>query len=323
MKTIKPPKLQQGDTIAIISPSQSILLEEEQTQGFEKGIKKLESWGYKVTISNHSKGKYYYSAGTPKERVDDLHQAFLDPAVKAIIMSIGGETADELLPLIDFDLLKIHPKIIMGMSDGTNILAPITDKTGLIAFYGPDLIYGFGIQSDTEAFDRQVFDCLMGKGAKWEPLPNLVSDEGVKLSKEWKTYREGKAQGKLIGGYLEIILGLMATGYLKDIQNSIFYLESMEGSHTLHMRLQYLKMMGLFERISGLILGYFPDIEKNKKFYRDIGDIILELTADKSFPILQVNELGHQVKNYVWPNGLEVELDSSLKKITALENPVS
>jgi len=315
---IKPSKLIKGDTIGIISPSQSILLEEEQTQGFEKGIKKLEGLGFKVLLGKHAKGKYFYSAGTPKERVEDLHQMFLDPQVKAIIMSIGGETANELLPLMDFGLIKNHPKIIMGMSDGTNILAPITDKAGFITFYGPDLIYEFGIQENTEDFDKQIMDCLMGQKPEWKPLNNLIDDDGVKLPLGWQTIRKGATNGRLMGGYLEEILCLMATGYLKNIDNTILYLESMEGSNTIHMRLQYLKMMGLLDKINGLILGYFPDIEKNKTYFRPIGDIILELTADKNFPILQVNELGHQVKNYVWPNGLEVELDSTNKKITAL-----
>lgn len=320
---VKPPKLVKGDTIGIISPSQSILLEEEQTQGFEKGIKKLEDLGFKVVLGKHAKGKYFYSAGTPKERIDDLHQMFSDPQVKAIIMSIGGETANELLPLMDFELIKNNPKIIMGMSDCTNILAPITDKTGLITFYGPDLIYGFGIQDGTESFDQQIFDCLMGGKIEWKSLGGLISDEGIKLPSGWRTIREGVVKGKLMGGYLDIILCLMATGYLRNIDKTVFYLESMQDSNILHGRLQHLKMMGFFDKISGLILGYFPDLEKDKNFFRPIGDIILELTADKNFPILQVNELGHQTKNYVWPNGLAVELNATKKTIKALESCVN
>lgn len=320
---IKSPKLQQGDTIGIISPSQSISIEKEHKEGFEKGIKRLQELGFKVKVSKHAKGKYFYSSGTPEERVEDLHNMFKDPKVKAILMSIGGETANEVLPLLDFELIKKNPKIILGMSDGTTLLASITDKTGLVTFYGPDLIYSFGIQKDTEKFEEQMFKCLTEGKAEFKRLDNLVDDNGNIMPKEWEVIRSGKTKGKLIGGYLEIILHLIGTEYLNNIEGSILFLESMESASINHTRIQYLKMMGVFDKISGLILGYFPNIKDDMKYYRSIGDIILELTKDKNFPILQINELGHYVKNYTFPTGIEVELDTDNKTITALEDCVS
>ncbi|MCL5784324.1 MAG: LD-carboxypeptidase [Patescibacteria group bacterium] len=319
---IKPPKLANGDTIGIFSPSQSISMEKEHLEGFYTGIKRLEELGFKIKLSDNVKGKYYYSSGTPKQRVDDLHKMFTDKEVKALLMSLGGETANEVLPLLDFNLIKNNPKIMLGMSDGTNLLAPITDKTGLVTFYGPDLIYSFGIQKDMQEFERQMFKCLMEGKADFQPLNGLIDDNGHKMPDGWKTIRGGQAKGRLIGGYLEIIMALMGTNYLNNIDETILFLESMETSSTIHMRLQYLKLMGVFDRINGLILGYFPDIKNNEKYYREIGDIVLEITKDKDFPILQVNELGHSAKNYTWPMGINVELDTTNKTITALESCV-
>lgn len=161
MEIIKPPRLQKGDTIGIISPSQSVVIDNKQTRGFNKGIKKLETLGFKVLIAPHARGRYFYSAGTPEERAEDFQQMIGDRKVKAILMSMGGETANEVLPLLDFELIRHNPKIIMGMSDGTTLLCPITDKTGLITFYGPDLIYGFGLCQRAGPFHRQILECLM------------------------------------------------------------------------------------------------------------------------------------------------------------------
>ncbi|MDO8499005.1 MAG: LD-carboxypeptidase [bacterium] len=321
-KVIKPSRLNKGDTIGIISPSQSINIESEQTEGFYKGLEKLKQFGFNYKLGKHSQGKYFYSAATPEQRAEDLHDMFRDPEVKAVLMSIGGETANEVLPLLDFELIKNNPKIFIGMSDGTTLLAPTTDKTGLITFYGPDLIYGFGIQKDTKKFDEQMWKCLVEGKAEFHPLGNLINDNGKKIPDGWKTIRQGQAKGKLIGGYLEILMALIGAKYLNNLEGKILFLESMEGSHTIHMRLQYLKLMGIFNRINGLILGYFPDIQNDEKFYREIGDIVLEITKDKNFPILQVNELGHLVKNYTWPMGIEFELDATNKSIVALEDCV-
>lgn len=322
MEIIKPKGLHRGDTFGIVSPSQSVLYDPKYIKGFNEGVRKLENLGFKVKVGSHARGQYFYSAGTPEERVEDIHQLFIDEKIRVILMSIGGATANEVLPLLDFQLIKRNPKIILGMSDGTTLLSPITDRTGLITFYGPDLIYGFGLATNAKLFDKQIFDCLMEGKVKFAPLRNLKTDDGKKIPEEWKTVYPGKISGRLVGGYLEIINNLVATKYLNGLDGAILYLESMEGSDIIHMRLQYMKLLGVFDRVAGLILGYFPDVEKEKHSYRPIGDIILELTQGKKLPTLQVNELGHMVMNYAWPNGLRVELDATGQKITALENCV-
>lgn len=318
-QVIKPKRLNKGDTIGIISPSQTVNLIPEQKEGFRKGIENLKNVGFNVKLGKFAQEQHYYSAGTPEQRAQDFHEMLRDPEVKAILMSLGGETENEVLPLVDFELIRNNPKILMGMSDGTTLLAPITDKTGLVTFYGPDLIYGFGIQKDTEKFDQQIWDSLMTGEAKYTPLSNLVDDEGRKMPEGWLAIRPGTASGQLIGGYLETVMALIGAKYLNNLDGKILFLESMEGSNTIHMRLQFLNLMGVFNRIKGLILGYFPDIKNDEKFYREIGEIMLDLTKGKNFPILQVNEMGHLARNYAWAMGIETELDATKKTIQALE----
>ena len=67
-------------------------------------------------------------------RVADLHAAFLDDNVKAILAVTGGYNANELLPYLDFELIAKHPKIICGYSDFTSLANAITAKTGLVTF---------------------------------------------------------------------------------------------------------------------------------------------------------------------------------------------
>ncbi len=322
-KTLKPKRLQAGDVVGIFSPSSSVLGKPKRLKGFNEGVKHLRALGFKVKIGKHAQGKYFYSSGTPQERASDFHELIKDPKLRAILMSMGGETANEVLPLLDFELIKANPKIIIGMSDGTTLLVSITAKTGLITFYGPDLIYFFGLsKGNFKPFEEQTLKCLMQGQAEFKPLKNLETDEGRKLTTGWQRHREGVVEGTLIGGYLEIIQSLIGANFLSNLEGKILYLESMESSPMIHMRLQYLKLLGVFDKISGLILGYFPDVDKDPLTFRPIGDIVLELTKEKSFPILQVNELGHMVKNYTWPNGLRIRLDATKMALTALEECV-
>ena len=143
MKIIKPKKLQKGDLVSIISPSSKV--SNELIKQFNNGVKFLEDLGLKVKVEKNALGEYFYSSGTVEERLNDIHEAFADKKVKAVIMSIGGETANQLLDGLDFDLIKKNPKIFSGISDGTTLLNPIFSKTGLITYHGPDLIFGFGL----------------------------------------------------------------------------------------------------------------------------------------------------------------------------------
>ncbi len=141
MDIIKPKKLKIGDTIGIVSPSGYIA--PELKPQFDNGVKFLESLGLRVKIAKNVFKRYYYSAGTVNERVSDLHEMFADPEVGAIIQSQGGETANELLDHLNWELIKNNPKIFGGMSDGTTLLLSIFAKTGIITLHGPDLLWWY------------------------------------------------------------------------------------------------------------------------------------------------------------------------------------
>jgi muramoyltetrapeptide carboxypeptidase len=132
MKTIIPPKLQKGDKIGIVSPSSSI---QSRKKLFLKSAKKLEkALGVKVVWGKHAFGRHFYSSGTVKERLDDIHRMIANPEIKAVYFSIGGSTAIDLLEGLDFEMIRKNPKIINGFSDATTIMNAVYAKTGLVGF---------------------------------------------------------------------------------------------------------------------------------------------------------------------------------------------
>ena len=136
--TTKPPRLQPGDTVGIISPSWGGGA--RYPHRIERGAAHLRSLGFKVKIAPHALNSIGFVSDTPENRVADIHAMFLDPEVKAIIASIGGDHSCHLLPLLDFDLIAAHPKIFMGYSDITvlNVAIQPNDRPGDLQRPGAD-----------------------------------------------------------------------------------------------------------------------------------------------------------------------------------------
>lgn len=321
MDIIKPKKLKAGDTVGIVSPSGFIA--PELKPQFDSGVKFLENLGLRVKVGKNVFKRYYYSAGTVEERVADIHEMFADPEVKAVIQSQGGETANELLDSLDWNLIKRNPKIFGGMSDGTNLLLSIFAKTGLITLHGPDLLWGYGDGTndyETESLRR----CLLG-GAAFKVCSDqghIVSPESLNSSKKWKCWRQGYAEGRLLGGNLSIFQLLQGTDYMPPLEDSILFLEGYcNTAENLARRLAALRQTGVFGKIEGLVLGYFfgnamPDPVSN----RPIGEIALEEAAGYGFPILEIGEIGHNAPNCNLPVGAMARLDAANLEFSIIED---
>ncbi len=323
MKIIKPKKLQKGDTVVIVSPSGCV--PDELKDQFNKGVKFLESLGLKVKIGKNALKRFYYSGGTVAERLSDIHDAFSDKEVKAIVMSVGGASANHLLEGLDFNLIKNNPKIFCGISDGTTLLNPIFSKSGLVTYHGPDLIFTFGLQMSPiirRNLEKTLFDGAVGQlqqNPNWKGLAKLNKDEKYK---GWRCIRSGKANGKLIGGNVNCLLSFENTEFRPSYDGSILFLEAyMATVEDLHQAFVHFRQAKIFDRINGLILGYFYGSHmEDKQQDREISEVILEVTKNYFFPILEIGELGHNVENYILPIGCVATIDAD-KKYFSIDEP--
>src|SRR3989338_862757 len=322
MKIIKPKKLQKGDTVGIISPSGAI--RPKLQKQFYKGVAALESYGLKVKLGKHVFDQYYYSAGTEDVRIKDFNDVWRDPEVKMVLMSQGGYTANQLLDSIDYEMIKKNPKIFAGISDGTTLLNAIFAKTGLITYHGPDLLWTFGRKITDpfkQNFKKTFFD---GNVGQFHENKNWTHQEKKDIKPiRWRCIRNGKAAGILMGGHSEALSEIMLAGYGPDFNNALLFLEGTNDIATLDLQFTALKLHGVFDKIKGLIIGWFENHElKEKERNREVADVILEVTRDYSFPILEIGELGHNVENYVLPIGCMATIDAGKKNFSIDESTV-
>jgi muramoyltetrapeptide carboxypeptidase len=295
--------------------------------------------GYSVKIGKNAKKVRGHKAGTIRERIDDLHEMFEDKKVRAIITSIGGYNSNELLPELDYELIRKNPKILCGYSDITSLHCGIHSQTGLVVFYGPQLLPQFGDFGGLIPYTRKWFDSLVQQPRaigrvdpsdvytyerlEWDRDDNRKRQ--VKKADGWKMLKKGRGQGKLVGGHIGTFCSLFGTKYLPSFKDAILFWEDTESSTAETDRLlAQLRMAGIFDQINGMIVGRVNPNEYTVNS-NDLGfhDIILDATRDYEFPIVAEMDFGHTDPMFTIPYGVVGKIDTVQLEFSILEPAVS
>jgi len=239
---------------------------------------------------------------------------FSNPEIKAIYCAHGGDTANQILSLINYELIKNNPKIFLGMSDIDVLHLAINTKTDLVVFHGSDPKSGRGFDLDIDY--------------TWQNFQNRLINKSKEIpaSSERICVREGVVEGKIIGCNLSSILKLAGTPYFPNFENSILFLEGYsENTKKAIFKLQQLKEIGVFNKIKGIVIGSvlgFQDKEwiKENNIKVKYEDIVLDITKEYDFPILKTNDFGHRSPNCFLPIGAKVKLDATNKSIEIIDD---
>ncbi len=331
MELIKPKKLKKGDTIAIIAPSGG--LGAIFPHRVDNGIKALRDLGFQIKeYPTVRKISDLGDSGNPDERAKDIHDAFEDKKIKAIICSIGGIAANSVLNKIDYNIIKKNPKIFCGYSDITLLHHAFLKKAGLITFYGPCLMTQFGEYPKPWDYTEDYFYKSLIKGnlnqiepskkwtdeiLDWNEKKDLERPRKLFDNEGYIWLKKGKVIGKITGGCLYSLLQLKGTKYEPDYNKKILFIETPEGQNFnkgepleyVNAQLRDLMNSGVFDRISGLIVG--RPFRYNKEEIQKFKKIILDNTKEYNFPILYGVDIGHTDPMITLPLGVEVTLDSS------------
>lgn len=324
--------LREGDAIGIYSPSApATYTASKRTQ---RGISFLESKGFKIKLGKLSGKKDYYRSGSIKERSQELNELINDPEIKCIMSSIGGYNSNSLLPYIDYEAFKLNPKMIIGYSDVTAILLAIYAKTGISTFYGSALVPSFGefqpLVEENWKYFKEI--CMNNHESSYEYIiPEKWTDEFINWEEYdrpkklynniWKTEIEGNCVGRLIGGNLNTMMGIWGTEYMPEIKvGDILYIEdTMENPMILERSFALLKNSGIFNKISGIILGkheQYDDLDTNRR----PADILLEILGNEEIPFLSEFDSCHTHPIMPLVIGGIYKLDATNRTVTWIVN---
>lgn len=303
---IIPNKLEKGDKIGVIAPSNPIT--QESLEDINNSIMLMESSGFKIEF-----GKYVFDNslgyGTSAiKKAEDINNMFKNPEIKAIFCASGGANSNSTFEYLDYETIKNNPKILCGFSDSTSITNMITAKTGLVTFNGPT--FKALTSWDTEYGYKQVMKRFVeGKLELSEP------------GEEFVTIKEGIAEGELIGGNLNLTTNMVCGKYSLDFKDKILFIEELvfESDPTMVSNYLYkMKQNNVFKQIKGLWIGNYEGKIPLEK-------IVLDVLEDEqiTFPIIKSNNFGHIDKKQVIPVGLKAKIDTKEKvKIKLLEKCV-
>jgi len=299
------PKLKKGDTIMVVSPSQSISTIEEGN--IELALKKLESLGFKVRFSSNCFELDDFNSSSIKSRIDDLNEAFKYDTVNAIICARWGFNSNQLLNYIDYKLIKNNPKIFCGYSDITALNNAIYAKAGLVTYAG--INFSTFRKKKCQEYNINYFKkCLMSN----EPYKVLPSEKYYEYSsnrlihnKGYFSIRDGEANGEIVGENLCTFNLLQGTKYMPNLKGKIIFLEeeNISSKDTIYMfdrRLESLSQQKDFDKIKGLVIGRF------QKATGMTNEMLRKIIASKNIPpvpIIAGLDFAHTIPRFSYPIG--------------------
>jgi muramoyltetrapeptide carboxypeptidase len=304
MKT--PQILQPGDGIRIVAPSRSASILPKE--GIEAAKARLESLGFQVTF-----GKYIFEddlqhSSSIEHRIADIHAAFADPHVKAILTVIGGFNSNELLPYLDYDLISKHPKIFCGYSDITAIATAITARCGFVTYSGPHFSsfqMEKGQDYQTSSFLAAVAQkdsYSLTSSSEWSDDAWYLDEENRNFERtEWKTYNEGTAEGTIWGGNLCTLNLLQGTPYMPELKDAILFVEDDYMVTPELFARDLTSLLQAVQSVKALVIGRFQ--RESKMTEEQLHFILDKHPILKRVPVLYNADFGHTQPVFTFPIG--------------------
>ena len=289
-----PESLKIGDIIGIVAPSDPLV--GDNIEQIEIARKKVENAGFKVKFSKNLFANTYGYSATAEEKAEDINTMFKDKEIKMIWCAKGGGNSNSTFDYLDYEIIKKNPKIICGFSDITSLTNVIHEKTGLVTFSSTN--FKTIATADTDYGYNEVIKRFVDKSLELGPTD------------EYKTLKEGIAEGELVGGNLCMTTGMVTGKYSIDFKDKILFIEELgiESFPTLVSNNLYkMKQNGVFDEIKGLWIGNFEHESGIK-----LEDIVMDvLKNDYDFPIVKSNNFGHTDTITVIPVGTKARIDTS------------
>lgn len=339
--TIKPKKLQKGDTIAVISPSwggPSVF-----PHIYEFGIKTLESLGLAIKEYPSARKDADYLYENPEFRAKDINNAFADDKVKAIFISIGGDDSVRILPFLDAGVIRKNPKIIIGYSDATTLLTYL-NQLGLVTLHGPTIMAGFSqwaalgknfqehvktiLFENPKNYEYKPYDFYVEGYLNWSNKSNVGKIKSMSKNTGWNILQgSSRIQGKLFGGCIETLEFMKGTKYWPndDFWNGkILFLETSENKPSPDQVKRILRNYGMqeiFDKISALFIGRARDYSEKEKeeLNRNILTVVNTEFKNTKLPIVTNMDFGHTDPQWILPLGIKAEFDCRKKEFKLIE----
>lgn len=320
MPTIKPNALRPGDTIGVVAPAGPV-----DRERIDRAVDRLQQRGFRVKTYGDIYRSRGYLAGDDATRADELTDAFADPEPAAVWCARGGYGTTRLLDRIDFRVIRRHPKVFIGFSDITALHLAIGRQCGIVSFHGPNLQDGFGNRDDMPpANEAALWRAVM---ATEQPgnASGYEFDCAGPIDSALRTIRGGSATGRLTGGNLSVIAGLLGTPFELNTDGRILFFEEVnEQPYRVDRYLSQLWLAGKLQTAAGILLGDFSyDDDEPAESSAVVAALLDDYFSRLDVPVLAGFPAGHGRHNLTLPLEMQVELDATNRRVYVCDAPLT
>lgn len=318
--TLIPPRLRRGDEVRVIAPSRS--LSAIGRDGVAIAESRFAEMGLRVSYGAHVEEMDAFKSSSVEARIADLHAAFADPGVRGVLTVIGGFNANQLLPRIDWDLVRANPKVFCGYSDITALSNAMFAATGLVTYSGPHFST-FGMVKGLEHTVAMFRRCVMETGPYEAPAAAQWSDDAWFADQENRkfhanpgprTIHAGVAEGTAGGGNLCTLNLLHGTRWMPPLEGAVLFVEEDDlpgafGAAEFDRNLVSVLQQPGGDRLAGVAIGRFqPGSQVTDELLRAMIASKPELAR---VPVACGFDFGHTTPHTTIPIGGRVRLDAS------------
>lgn len=305
MRRILPRPLRKGDVIAIVAPGGPV-----DRGRLVRGLARLSAAGFVPETAAGLLHREGYLAGDDRHRAAQMEWALTLPEARAVMAARGGYGTTRLLPLLDWRRAAARPKLLIGYSDVTALLAYVSTRLRTAAVHGPmaataDLAYRPD-RNALEAFVRLVGGHVSPREPWGLPCERL---------------RGGAAEGILTGGCLSVLTALLGTPYEPDFRGALLFLEDVrEPSYRIDRMLTQWVQSGRLRRIRGIVAAKIAPVKPEEE--GEIRKVFASAGKRLSVPVWYGFPAGHTRPNYPLPFGVRARIDAR-GRLFLLESPVA
>lgn len=314
---LKPPRLREGAMVGLVAPCGVT-----SDAGIERAYRSLESLGFRVKPGKNLRAAHGGYAGTVQERLDDLHAAFSDREVSAVWTARGGSGAIGLVERLDYALIRRNPKVFIGYSDATALHLALYVRAGLVSFHGPTG------GSNYSAYTTGQMQAVLMDGKPRHRFEGALENEikgADQPAFKARTFREGVAEGRLLGGNLSLVAALVGTPYAPSFRGHLAFLEEIsEAPYRIDRMLTQLFLGAGLGSAAGAMLGVFTKcVPTDSDPSLSLEQVLEEHFLRQRYPSGYGYSVGHIPHQFTIPVGVRARLDTRDRSLTLLEPAVS
>ena len=303
----------------------------------------LRSWGLEVREYPSTRATPAVLAADAAMRARDLNAAFADPSIRAVFASIGGDDSIRLLPLLDRDAIRADPKIVMGYSDTTTLLAAVR-RLGVVAMHGPAVMAGLSqlgawpdpvgehvramLFEPADAYRYPAFGFVTEGYPDWRDPSAVGQANEPRPDDGWRVLQgSGVVEGELWGGCIEVIDWLRGTWTWPapgSLAGALLCLEPSEekpGPDAVARMLRSMAAIGVFDEVAGVLLGRprDHDADETAAFEGAVVGVVAGELGRTDLPVVANVPFGHTDPQWVLPLGVRASADLDARTLTLVE----